>query len=262
MKKLIPVGLVALALYGVWRYTKTATPQFPQSPIFEPPVQPTPAIITGRINGELEPIVTGKINSEPELVTVTRNGQVSAPPRTVEVSESVPPWIVEQEPTPETPRREVIVELPTLSPAKVVEREILNLKTLAGQGAATWNLPTGLVYGIIATESSWNPDALNKEGTIDTTRWSVGLMQIQARTAKDRGFTGTYEGLFDPVVNVRYGCKQLAWLRYHLANQPWEMTISAYNQGLHGSQTRGIINKAYVDRVKLAWAQVDGRLTV
>lgn len=70
--------------------------------------------------------------------------------------------------------------------------------------AADNDLPPGLVYGVIRTESGFDSDVVSHVG-------ARGLMQITEDAydwAKMRmgGDDTTYDDLFDPETNIRYGC--------------------------------------------------------
>ena len=68
-------------------------------------------------------------------------------------------------------------------------------------------LPTALVMGIIAQESGFNSLAKRYEPKLNTS--SYGLTQILYTTAKDYGFTGDQDNLFDDNVNLKFGLKYL-----------------------------------------------------
>lgn len=108
-------------------------------------------------------------------------------------------------------------------------------------------LPTALVMGIIAQESGFNSLAKRYEPKLDTS--SYGLTQILYTTAKDYGFTGDEDSLFDDNVNLKFGLKYLK-KQYDKYNQNIQDTISAYNLGTAKKLSSGkYANQQYVNQV-------------
>ncbi|MDF3813900.1 MULTISPECIES: lytic transglycosylase domain-containing protein [Rhodopseudomonas] len=64
-------------------------------------------------------------------------------------------------------------------------------------------LPESLIHRVIRRESGYRAGLIGRGGTI-------GLMQIKLGTARSLGYTGTAEGLRDPVTNLTYAVKYLA----------------------------------------------------
>lgn len=91
--------------------------------------------------------------------------------------------------------------------------------------SAMFGVPQEWVYGVIQAESSGNPNAFNPNDP------SYGLMGLTLPAARDMGYTGTSQGLFDPETNIKFGTKYLAWIsqRWDTVN-PAEI-YSAYNSG-------------------------------
>ena len=96
------------------------------------------------------------------------------------------------------------------------------------KAAKAYDLDPNLIYAVIRTESSFNPDAGSEAG-------ACGLMQITPETLDTymhiRGESNeyTYEDLFDPAVNIDYGCYIL---RDHLDTfGDEECAVAAYNAG-------------------------------
>ena len=96
---------------------------------------------------------------------------------------------------------------------------------LARQHALENHVPFALVDAVMSVESGYNPDARGDAG-------EVGLMQVLPSTASMLGYTGTVQGLADPVTNVLYGARYLgtAW---RLANGDICTTVMKYRAG-HG----------------------------
>lgn len=96
------------------------------------------------------------------------------------------------------------------------------------KAAKNYNLDKNLIYAVIRTESSFNPDAGSSAG-------ACGLMQITGDTFETymniRGESEKYspDDLFDPAINIDYGCYIL---RDHLNTfGDEECAVAAYNAG-------------------------------
>ena len=94
-----------------------------------------------------------------------------------------------------------------------------------------YGLPPALVASVIYAESGFDPTAESPAG-------ALGLMQLLPDTAQgiaDRtgggGFTAA--DLYDPEINVRYGCWYLSHLRDKYADHPQslDLALAAYNAG-------------------------------
>ena len=93
--------------------------------------------------------------------------------------------------------------------------------------AAENDLPFELIYGVIRTESGLDPTVVSFVG-------ARGLMQITEDTydwAKMRmgGDDTTYDDLFDPETNIRYGCYILRLLIDQFEDLP--TALCAYHAG-------------------------------
>lgn len=113
--------------------------------------------------------------------------------------------------------------------------------------AARRGLDPLLIKAVIATESSFNPQAIRPEPQIKDA--SRGLMQILAGTAKMMGYTGAPEGLFDPATNIRFGS---AYLAHQVERYGGSIpsAVAAYNAGTAKTTERGhFTNQEYVNRV-------------
>lgn len=103
----------------------------------------------------------------------------------------------------------------------------------------------GLLFGLIATESSFNPRARGMGG-------AMGLMQIKPSTARiyDRGVTA--EQLMRPEVNVRLGTRHLLQEVEYFGNN-WTLGLLAYNMGrpaLNRALARGRLPRnSYATRI-------------
>jgi len=112
-----------------------------------------------------------------------------------------------------------------------------------------------VVHAIIAVESGWNPNAVNRadHAPVDQVDEgdSAGLMQLKVRTAQVFEPTAeTVKSLLDPVVNVRAGVRFLATLeRKWIGTEGIGGVIQMYNLG----ETRyrnGERNTGYLGRVQ------------
>lgn len=134
-------------------------------------------------------------------------------------------------------------------------------------------LDKNIVKGVIEKESRRDPYALRYEKKdvnifeaqkfaklnetseiteIEGQKFSYGLMQILASTARGIGYSGPLGGLFNVQTNLFYGCKYLGNLK---KRYPSGLDyISAYNEGYPAHNSEGhYANQDYVDDiVKLA----------
>lgn len=90
-----------------------------------------------------------------------------------------------------------------------------------------------IVSGIIEQESGGNPDAIGDNGC------SLGLMQLNTCAGWPQQYGYTNDNLFDPAININYGCQYLNSLLNQYYNI--DQAISAYNAGHPTS-----INQDYV----------------
>src|SRR4030042_291430 len=114
------------------------------------------------------------------------------------------------------------------------------------------HIPDGLTLATIETESSFSPDAIREEPAINDA--SRGLMQILYGTAKQVGFTGNPDDLFDPEINIRFGTAYQAWLYKRYGD--WNAVIHAYNEG-PGNYDKGKRVQTYYGRVFARWTKWD-----
>jgi len=136
--------------------------------------------------------------------------------------------------------------------------------------ALGYGVPAPLIKGVIAKESSFNPNAMKSEPHIHDA--SRGLMQVLYGTAKDLGYKGTAEGLLSPSTSIQYGTMLLAEniRRSERANvtNPVANAVSAYNAGwskkFPGWAPRKpdltYVNQPYVDAVNVYAAYFAGKI--
>lgn len=102
----------------------------------------------------------------------------------------------------------------------------INYKSYIEKYSKEYNLKPELVASLINVESSFNKNAKSNKG-------AIGLMQILPSTAKyisellKEDFT--VNQLYNPEVNIKYGCFYLNYLNKKFKNQ--ETTLCAYNAG-------------------------------
>ena len=108
----------------------------------------------------------------------------------------------------------------------------LEYTDLVNKAAKDYNLQPALIYGVIHTESRFNPDAGSSVG-------AVGLMQIMPETfdwlQEKRGESGKYttEDLYTPSVNIDYGSYLLRYFLDYYGNE--KCAVAAYNAGFEVS---------------------------
>jgi Transglycosylase SLT domain len=127
---------------------------------------------------------------------------------------------------------------------------------LIWQTAGRHGVDPYFVKAVVAAESNFEPKAYRAEPQIGDA--SYGLMQTLYRTAKDMGYSGPSEGLFDPATSVEYGTKYLAYqLRRYTGKLPY--AAAAYNAGTAYADASGRFrNQTYVDRVMGFYRQFGG----
>jgi soluble lytic murein transglycosylase-like protein len=118
--------------------------------------------------------------------------------------------------------------------------------------AARHHVPVPLVKAIIAQESEFDPNAYREEARLNDA--SRGLMQVLLATARDGGFAGTPEQLFEPATSLYVGTKYLRLLLDRFPGNP-SAAIAAYNEGpsraaADVAAARSFRNQPYVDRVR------------
>ena len=86
------------------------------------------------------------------------------------------------------------------------------------EASKRFHVPKKLLYGIIKTESSFNPYAVSKAG-------AIGLMQLMPQTALELGV----KNIFDIKQNIMGGAKYIAKLLKEFND--YKKAIAAYNAG-------------------------------
>lgn len=107
-----------------------------------------------------------------------------------------------------------------------------------------------IVMGVMQTESSFNPRAYRYEPALGEA--SYGLMQLLESTARDRGLVGPATDLYDPLLNIRLGMRQLKWSYDYLSSRLGNFSdlqwISSYNGGV-GNVIKGWQSQSYFGKV-------------
>ena len=120
---------------------------------------------------------------------------------------------------------------------------------LIARAAARFAVPAEIIKGVIATESSFKPEAIREEPRISDR--SRGLMQLLEGTARGLGFAGDPRDLHDPEVNVMLGALLLS--RLHRRFGTWDEALAAYNGGTRTRGSDGEIRdilKTYIRKVR------------
>ena len=90
--------------------------------------------------------------------------------------------------------------------------------------AAEHGVPVALVHRVIVRESKYHPDLVS--------HGNIGLMQIKLATARSLGYTGTAEGLRDPLTNLTWGIRYLAGA-YRTADGNHDRAVHYYAAGYY-----------------------------
>lgn len=108
----------------------------------------------------------------------------------------------------------------------------LEYTDLVNKAAKDYNLQPALIYGVIHTESRFDPNAGSSVG-------ALGLMQMMPETfdwlQEKRGESGKYttEDLYTPSVNIDYGSYLLRYFLDYYGNE--KCAVAAYNAGFEVS---------------------------
>lgn len=125
---------------------------------------------------------------------------------------------------------------------------LIALFTLASKQQS---LPNGLISALCFVESSHKISAVHfKDGKDD----SIGVCQVQPKTANFLKFKGSKAQLMDPSINITYAAR---YLKYQLRRYNGDVykAVAAYNAGSYIEAREGIaINHNYVRKVINAWA--------
>ncbi len=98
-----------------------------------------------------------------------------------------------------------------------------------------------LVYAIIKAESDFNPDAVSSAGAMGLMQMTPSTFEwVQTMIPSDPAYEK--EALFDPEINIRYGCKYLSWNLKQFGDL--ETALCSYNAG-PGNVNKWLENQEY-----------------
>lgn len=121
---------------------------------------------------------------------------------------------------------------PRYSPSAVTRMELSTrfkaVRHLIREAASQHGLDFELLQAVIATESSFDPQAVSPKG-------AVGLMQLIPETAerfgvRPQGKQSVSDRLTDPRTNIQAGSRYLAWLINYFDGDV-RLAVAAYNAG-------------------------------
>jgi soluble lytic murein transglycosylase-like protein len=112
-----------------------------------------------------------------------------------------------------------------------------------------FQLPPGLLSSICYIESKHQKNAVHYN---DGKYASLGICQIQLRTARYMGFKGTEEYLMQPRINIYYAG---LYLKYQLRRYHGNVTkaVVAYNKGHAGDVSISTYSSQYCNKVFRQW---------
>lgn len=144
----------------------------------------------------------------------------------------------------------ILREHPEMAPEPLLEVEARVLSYLQEIEAASkhFSIQPGLICAIIAVESDGDWTARGEVG-------EYGLMQVRGTTAQMMGYTGDWDGLLNPSVNIFTGTNYLRYQldRYADRSEPVKWAVAAYNTGTAYYEDGKFRNQSYVDRVMNRW---------
>lgn len=127
------------------------------------------------------------------------------------------------------------------------QRLVYDLFPAIQADAAYWQFRIADLFAFCQVESGFRPRAYRFEPRLNEA--SYGLMQVLPSTARQFGFTGEPESLYDPLTNLRYGTRFAEWgwnQLYHKLGTypPTARWVAGYNEG-YGAAARGEPDPAY-----------------
>jgi len=125
-------------------------------------------------------------------------------------------------------------------PVQMASLQRADLAKIVAKHAVSNGIPAALVEAIITVESSWQLGARNGS--------SVGLMQIEPRTARSLGYKGEPSQLYDPETNIQFGTRYLAEA-YRLSSGDLCTTVARYQSG-HNMVKPNAANRAYCKKMQ------------
>jgi soluble lytic murein transglycosylase-like protein len=147
--------------------------------------------------------------------------------------------------------RTVVLSAAALAVAQTAfaqEASRAKLDALIEQHAKANGVPTNLVHRVVVRESRYRPHVIGKGG-------AMGLMQIKLATARGLGYTGTAQGLLDPVINLTYAVRYLAGA-YHVAGGNHDRAVMHYARGYYyAAKRKGMLKELSAQTKAQALAQ-------
>lgn len=145
---------------------------------------------------------------------------------------------------------------PSLTGAVMAPSDVLEIvRRVNDQEFGGWFNVTD-VMAVIEIESSFRPGAYRAEPHLND--GSRGLMQILLSSARDRGFGGAPDDLFEPETNIRFGMRHLKWSHDFLSQRLGDVSLSAwigsYNAGV-GNALKGYFPTQYIAKFMAARAK-------
>ena len=116
-----------------------------------------------------------------------------------------------------------------------------------------YKLPAGLISAVCFVESTHTITAVHFDDGKDD---SVGICQVQPKTAKFLKFNGNKNDLFNPKVNIKYAAMYLSYQLKRYNGDVYK-AVAAYNAGSYKTSSNDGIaaNHTYVRKVLNAWIQ-------
>ena len=111
--------------------------------------------------------------------------------------------------------------------------------------AARYSVDPADILALIEIESGGDPNAFRAEPQINDA--SYGLMQLLGKTARSLGYTGDFDGLYDPATNIELGTRLWSQLAAQYGGDKQAMA-SAYNSGRGDAYQSNPAVASYVDR--------------
>jgi soluble lytic murein transglycosylase-like protein len=118
----------------------------------------------------------------------------------------------------------------------------MELGSIVSRYAEDAGIPAALVRAVVRVESDWDQNMTGYAG-------EIGLMQIKPETARDMGFVGQNEKLYDPDTNIHWGVRYLAEA-WKLASGNICQTVLKYQAG-HNAEKMTQAATEYCARVRV-----------
>ena len=118
-----------------------------------------------------------------------------------------------------------------------------NIESYITEKAAQIGIPKDVVLCVAQIESSFNPAAIGDDGK------SIGLFQLQCRTAWDVGYSKSYPCKW--LLNYKHNTKfALRYLKNKIDRHGLYYGIAAYNQGHVCIRKGKVCNREYLQKIQ------------